>query len=281
MNEKATLTLLESLAQLDVDAFFAYGQAIEAIEMPNVRRRLMAFRRDHKRHYDELSGEIRRLGGTPPDFGRDAKGVAIEGYTAIRSGMSQVGALRAMKTNEGMTNAQYEAALQQDLPPRLATLIKRNRNDERRHLAYVSRILVERRGELASGILERPSLLLGATALLAGIGAVYVAREWKVARAAGDLGRRLVGRGGGASLPKDEHRGVHFRAAGRDRPSHGSNSPDGEGQSIRDAGPTDIGDAAQNQMPGTPQNLVLNPRDALEEPRRREFEAALRNRKEG
>jgi hypothetical protein len=74
---------------------------------------------------------------------------------------------------------------------------------------------------------------------------------------------------------------VHFRAAGRDRPSHGSNSPDGEGQSIRDAGPTDIGDAAQNQMPGTPQNLVLNPRDALEEPRRREFEAALRNRKEG
>ena len=70
----------------------------------------MAFRRDHKRHYDDLSGEIRRLGGTPPEFSRDAKGVAIEGYTAIRSGMSQIGALRAMKTNEGMTNAQYEAA---------------------------------------------------------------------------------------------------------------------------------------------------------------------------
>jgi hypothetical protein len=294
MNEKELLPLLESLAQLDIDAFFAYGQAIESVEVPNVRRRLMAFRRDHKRHYDDLSGEIRRLGGTPPDFSRDAKGVAIEGYTAIRSGMSQVGALRAMKTNEGMTNAQYEAALQQDLPPRLEKLIERNRNDERRHFAYIERVLDERGGELSSGIMERPSLLLGAAALLAGIGAVYVAREWNVTRAAGKLGRRLTGRGGARPQP-EEHREVHFRAAGMDRPGGvargrptsgqapvpGRNPPGaGEDQSIRGSGQTDVADVAQNQMPGMPQNIRLNPRDALEEPRRRAFDELVKDRKD-
>jgi rubrerythrin len=279
MNEKETLPLLESLAQLDVDAFFAYGQAIDSIEMPAVRRRLMAFRRDHKRHYDDLAGKIRRLGGTPPEFARDAKGVAIEGYTAIRSGMSQLGALRAMHTNEAMTNGEYEAALEQDLPPRIRKLIERNRNDERRHFSYIERTLETRRGELSSGILERPSLLLGAAALLAGIGAVYVAREWNVARAAGDLARRVTSRGAAARRPLDEHpREVHFRAAGMDRPYGRSHAAD-EGDP-RDQGMTDISDVAQNQMPGTPHNVRLNPRDALEEPRRRAFDEAVKNRRD-
>jgi hypothetical protein len=277
MNENEILPLLQSLAQLDVDAFFAYGRAIDAIDVPNVRRRLMAFRRDHKRHYDDLSGEIGRLGGTSPDFARDAKGLAIEGYTAIRSGIGNIGALRAMKTNEGLTNARYEAALRQELPPRIAGLIERNRNDERRHLAYIERVLETRRGELASGLLERPSFLLGAAALLAGIGAVYVAREWKVGRSVG----KKIGRHAGRSRPETEQTGeLHFRAAGMD-PHHAKRVlRDEDEEEIREQGLTDIGDVAQVQMPGTPPNLRVNPRDALEEPRRRAFEEALKNRKD-
>jgi hypothetical protein len=38
---------------------------------------------------------------------------------------------------------------------------------------------------------------------------------------------------------------------------------------------TDVADVAQNQMPGKPQNLAIDPSDAREEPRRREFEKAV------
>lgn len=48
-----------------------------------------------------------------------------------------------------------------------------------------------------------------------------------------------------------------------------------EDQNVRGSGMTDIADEAQNQMPGTPQNITIEPRDKLEEPRRHEFDEAV------
>jgi hypothetical protein len=56
-------------------------------------------------------------------------------------------------------------------------------------------------------------------------------------------------------------------------PIVGENAPAfAEGQGIRGAGMTDIGDVAQNQMPGRPQNWATGSHYTHDETRRREFD---------
>jgi uncharacterized protein (TIGR02284 family) len=144
MTQQEPVSHLVALAQLDIDAARAYEQAIDAIDVPEVRDRLDDFRQDHERHVSELSEVIRWMGGEPPERSPDMKGFIIGGYTAIRGTMGIAGALRAMKTNEMMANAIYERALTVDLPDDVRGLIVRNREDERRHLAYIESVLEDR-----------------------------------------------------------------------------------------------------------------------------------------
>jgi hypothetical protein len=92
--------------------------------------------------------------------------------------------------------------------------------------------------------------------------------------------------------PGEEHREVHLHTG---RPTGGTrltpeeaekgegqarvpgeNPPDpDESQIERGSVMTDVADAAQNERPGTPPNVTIDPRKAQEEPRRREFEHAV------
>jgi hypothetical protein len=127
--------------------------------------------------------------------------------------------------------------------------------------------------------------MLGAAALLVGVGAVYAARQWRASRAAAP--RRDTAEGGGE---------LRFRYVGTGRPArirpaspvagqaeaYGRILPAGETElPLVTEGLTDFGDVAQNQMPGKPQHLRLDPRDALEEPRRREFDALVKRAEQG
>jgi uncharacterized protein (TIGR02284 family) len=141
MVNKDTAKKLRSLAQLDIDAEHAYGQAIEEIKEPPIRNRLSDFREDHKRHVAELSVAIRELGETPPEYKRDTKGFLLEGFTAIRSKTGTEGALKAMRTNEKTTNKTYDKARSWDVSPSVKTLIEKNYEDERRHLQYIENAL--------------------------------------------------------------------------------------------------------------------------------------------
>lgn len=132
---------LSQLIQLDIDAIHAYEQAIEKIDAQGVRRTLEEFKEDHERHVTQLSNEVRNLGGEPPDLSQDIKGVLIEGFTALRSATGTEGALKAMLSNEKLTNRQYEKALQKGLPSNIDALVRHNREDERRHLEYIERAL--------------------------------------------------------------------------------------------------------------------------------------------
>jgi rubrerythrin len=183
MNDKETLPLLESLAQLDIDAGFAYRRAIAAIEIPDIRRELAWAWRDHERHVEALGAEIRRLGGKTPSNGRDTKGIAIEGVTALRSGLGAISALRAMRMNERLTNTQYETALKADLPESAWAVVSRNRDDERRHLDFLDYTLATRADELAEHEarfigLPVSKLILGAGVMLAGLGIAWGIRAW-------------------------------------------------------------------------------------------------------
>lgn len=139
MEKRDIIKTLESLAQLDMDAWHAYGQAIEKSEDIGVRHKLEKFRADHERHISELSEAIRKLGVEPPNFSRDFKGFLIEGWTVLRSVTGVQGVLAAMQTNEKLTNRKYAEAVKLDLPSDLKTLVAANYQDEKEHLAYIQK----------------------------------------------------------------------------------------------------------------------------------------------
>jgi len=140
---KNAIDTLTGLWQLDIDAVHAYAQAIERVELVEIRDRLMEFRADHERHIRDLEICISQLGGTVGPRERDFKGFMIEGFTALRSMAGTTGALKAMQSNEEATNRHYHEALSRDLPETARGVVARNYEDERRHLAYVTRLLDE------------------------------------------------------------------------------------------------------------------------------------------
>jgi uncharacterized protein (TIGR02284 family) len=147
MDVDATAKKLSSLAQLDIDAVHAYGQAIEQIDAPAIREQLTRFREDHNRHIRELSEKIRELGKTPPEHSPDFKGFLIEGFTALRSMTGTEGALKAMQTNETLTNNRYEEATKSDFRLDIKALVEKNYSDEKRHIQYIENALSTRSWE--------------------------------------------------------------------------------------------------------------------------------------
>lgn len=134
---------LKKLMQLDVDAVRAYEQALKHIDDPKIHAAIDSFKDDHQRHIGDLAGAISSLGAQPPSLKPDVKGVFLEGFTALRSATGQEGALKAMKGNEKLTNRSYAEALKDPLPADVEALVRRNYEDEQRHLAYIERVLGE------------------------------------------------------------------------------------------------------------------------------------------
>jgi uncharacterized protein (TIGR02284 family) len=134
---------LNDLIMLDYDAIKAYQSAIDRIEVGSIRSELESFRKDHERHVQVLSHEVRKLGGTPASR-RDLKGPFIQGFTAIMAMMGIEEALRAMKTNEQLTTRSYANALKEVLPDDCRRVVEANFADEQRHLAYIEAALRDR-----------------------------------------------------------------------------------------------------------------------------------------
>lgn len=141
MDTQKTIGELNDLIQLDIDAVFAYEQALDNIDVVAVSEQIELFKQDHERHIVNLTDAVRALGGEPVEYKRDFKGFLIEGFTAIRSATGTEGALKAMKTNEETTNKKYEQALAVDMPEDIKVVVRSNREDERRHLEYIERAL--------------------------------------------------------------------------------------------------------------------------------------------
>jgi rubrerythrin len=145
---KTSIGALQDLIHLDMDAIRAYDQAIEACEHETVAAQLREFRADHGRHVRDLSDELRKL-GEDPDVRTDLKGFFIEKFTAITSRGTR-SALMAMQGNERLTNAKYAAAEElQDLPESAKHVIRRNHQDEVRHLEWIRNALDQKVWERA------------------------------------------------------------------------------------------------------------------------------------
>ncbi|HNR12112.1 MAG TPA: DUF2383 domain-containing protein [Thermodesulfobacteriota bacterium] len=143
MTNEDMIDKLNSLIQLDIDAVQAYEQALDNIDMMMIRIQISDFRDDHQAHIRNLSALVHALGGKPTEYARDFKGFLIEGFTSLRSATGTEGALKAMETNEKLTNSKYENALSWDLTVDAKAQVRENYNDERRHLTYIQQTLKE------------------------------------------------------------------------------------------------------------------------------------------
>ena len=143
MNPSQQIEKLNDLIQLDYDAVGAYEAAIDRIDVESIRSSLREFQNDHRRHIQELSAQVRSLGGTPKER-PDMKGFVLKGFTAITSMMGNEAALRAMQGNEKLTNTSYANALRESWSEPVRQLLERNYHDEQRHLAYIEDALRNR-----------------------------------------------------------------------------------------------------------------------------------------
>jgi rubrerythrin len=150
---------LNKLVQLDFDAACTYREALLHVDDATVRADLHAFLGDHERHVMELSRIVRDLGGVPIEAHRDFKGALLEGMTRLRS-RGTLGALRAMRMNEKLTNRSYDKAADVYMPPIGQIIVIENLADERRHLAaieaHIDRLGGKRRASDSTGRAHAP-----------------------------------------------------------------------------------------------------------------------------
>lgn len=133
---KSPIHALQDLIHLDMDAINAYQKAIDACDHEPVKAELRSFQGDHRRHVQDLTAELTRL-GEKADVRPDVKGFFIEGFTALTS-IGTRSALLSMKGNEHLTTSKYKAALElQDLPESAKILLRKNYEDEVRHLRWI------------------------------------------------------------------------------------------------------------------------------------------------
>jgi rubrerythrin len=130
---------LNALIQLDFDASRTYDQALKHVDERDVevRASLESFRNDHLRHIVALRTVIEAHGGASIDPSWDLKGLLLEGMTKLRSVTGTLGALKAMRMNEKLTNRSYDRAAELELTLQAREVVLANLADERRHLAAI------------------------------------------------------------------------------------------------------------------------------------------------
>jgi hypothetical protein len=138
---------LSSLVHLDLDAVLAYDRAIEAMGDGLFANELAKFKLDHQRHVLELSKALLDMNVKPPAAKADMKGTILGGVTGVRARLGTEQALKAMVPNEELTTSTYARALAKPFPGDVLELVRRNYDDEQRHLAWIERAIDQRMWE--------------------------------------------------------------------------------------------------------------------------------------
>jgi uncharacterized protein (TIGR02284 family) len=134
---------LNEVLQCDIDALGAYQAAIDAIAEPEVKRQLTQFQADHQRQVAMLKELVQRAGGTPKERA-DLKGILQRGFTRVAGLVGAESCLKAMLTNEKMTNAVYTRHCQKAYPADILAVLRRGLDDEQRHYEWIEIALRDR-----------------------------------------------------------------------------------------------------------------------------------------
>jgi uncharacterized protein (TIGR02284 family) len=134
---------LNELIRFDFDAIGAYNSAISDISALQVREPLIQFRGDHERHVNELTAIVRTLGGSPVQS-PGLKGVVRKTMIKVAGLGGNELTLKAMKANEEVLNKTYAHHLMLEFPDDIKEAIRKNYQDEQRHLAWIESALQSR-----------------------------------------------------------------------------------------------------------------------------------------
>lgn len=129
--EAEEMVALLAIAQLDSEAAEAYAIAADSVSNTDLRKMLRGFEGDHRRHIEDLQKFMRDHGAkadVPPD------GSSIVTIARAMGAIDPQASLEAIIGNELLTNAIYETALWVVTDEEAVAIVRRNREDEARHL---------------------------------------------------------------------------------------------------------------------------------------------------
>lgn len=166
MDSNSLIIKLNNLIHVDIAAYHAYHKCAETIRNDVFKEKLLCFQKDHENHIENLSSAVKKLNGEPLSFTRDLKSFLVEAFNRdfksfLTSGYIPLGeithdvsgALKAMETNEIITNEKYERILDEDFPDDIKKIISQNSKDEKNHLAYIQEAM--NKIHESSGFIER------------------------------------------------------------------------------------------------------------------------------
>jgi hypothetical protein len=127
---------LTDLLQLEFDALPTYSVAIAGLGRADFRDTLRRFRAEHERHVQDLSAEIRALGGTPLTLPHLPTGILKLGLQTAALPGGDPAILLAFAANEWQSREKYARYTAEPYPPQVGALLRRHADDEARHYAW-------------------------------------------------------------------------------------------------------------------------------------------------
>ncbi|MGD0676986.1 MAG: helix-hairpin-helix domain-containing protein [Polyangiaceae bacterium] len=133
--DREELEALGAIAQLDLESAAAYETAAMATASEKVRRMMLSFRDDHRRHVEELSQLVRSHGADfEPVRAADVDRSTLVQLAATFCKLDPGAALEALLGSEQLTHRTYETASWLIGDDRALEIVERNRRDERHHV---------------------------------------------------------------------------------------------------------------------------------------------------
>ncbi|MDP7322038.1 MAG: DUF2383 domain-containing protein [Bacteriovoracaceae bacterium] len=97
----------------EISAFEAYEQVIENVDDDPEAKRLIDFKRDHKKAIDYWKRQAKKM-GTVPETTSSVWGVAVESFVGVSKVLGEANALRALKTGEEHGLSHYKKMLKSE-----------------------------------------------------------------------------------------------------------------------------------------------------------------------
>ena len=129
------INALKTLVQSDIDSYYVYNESIERAKERHIKEILTAFKWDHERRIGKFSTHILQLGGTPPSFSRDARGMLATTRALIAGSVKGTkGLLNSIQSAETDTHEVYKKVAQIDMPAYIKADVKHSLEEEQHHL---------------------------------------------------------------------------------------------------------------------------------------------------
>lgn len=136
--DAALIAELNDLLQLDHDADEAYTIALNAVRSPALRDALVARRREHRQHIDELATLIRERGGTALEMPHATAPFKLALQAAGALTMQDAAVLLSLRVVEGQVRDRYGRAARRSHDADVQKAVAHAAADESQHYGWIA-----------------------------------------------------------------------------------------------------------------------------------------------